>query len=130
MLSLAGTLVSYMPAFPFSASTFRILNRLDEGFAMLLRTQSPGSHGTGISVVSKTEKVRIKSLAEETRVAVVNATSDNSYAAATQEFSSDEDSEDDDRALEDDVEPYHDEISLSLGRVYKKTLEILGDDLI
>ena len=82
-------------------------------------------------MVSRTEKVRIKSLAEDTRVVVVNAASRTGPAAGTHEFSSDDDSEYDteDIDLDDDIGANHSGGSLSLGRVYQKTLEILGDEL-
>ena len=72
-------------------------------------------------MVSRTEKVRIKSLAEDTRVAVVNIASSNGHATAIQEISSDDDSDED--------EEHDDQIGPGLGRVYRRTLEILGDGL-
>ena len=130
LLSLAGMLVSYLPAFPFSVSIFRVLKKIDEGFASLLRTRPLDVHNTEESVVSRTEKVRIKSLIEETRVVLVNIASGSGLTNSTQDFSSDDDSETDEAEdLEDAVEMSQDGIGMGLGRVYKKTLEILGDEL-
>ena len=83
-----------------------------------------------------TEKVRIKSLIEETRVAAVNAASASGALSSFQDVSDMETyDEDSDTSLEpDDDQDTQDSgtlsIPLSLSRVYKKTLEILGDSLI
>ncbi|RVX66296.1 hypothetical protein B0A52_09727 [Exophiala mesophila] len=86
--------------------------------------------------LSMTEKVRIKSLIEETRVAAVNAASASGALSSFQDVSDMETyDEDSDTSLEpDDDQDTQDSgtlsIPLSLSRVYKKTLEILGDSLI
>lgn len=77
-----------------------------------------------------TEKVRIKSLVEETRVAAVRAASASGHGASLHEVS-EVDTEDDDDDQSDDVDETNDEsIPLGLARIYKRTLEILGDSLI
>lgn len=86
--------------------------------------------------VSMTEKVRIKSLIEETRVAAVNAASSSGVLTSVQDLSEvDSDDQDSDTTVEPDngqdaQQSRTFSIPLSLSRVYKKTLEILGDSLI
>lgn len=127
----------YSQAFPFSPSLFSIVARIDEGFASLLqpsalRDAEPLMHYT----VSMTEKVRIKSLIEETRVAAVNAASSSGVLTSVQDLSEvDSDDQDSDTTVEPDngqdaQQSRTFSIPLSLSRVYKKTLEILGDSLI
>ena len=84
-----------------------------------------------------TEKVRIKSLIEETRVAIVNVASSSGALTGVQDLS-DIDTEDEDESdtpIEGDDDTVSDHpralsIPLSLSRVYKRTLEILGDSLV
>jgi hypothetical protein len=111
LLSLAGLACSYLEAFAFSASVFPLTSKLDRAFSTLLQGQ-----------VSMTNKVRIKSLIEETRIAAVNA----SGQTGVQGDSDSEEEEDDD---DDDDDHQATSTSLALSRIYKKTLEILGDDL-
>lgn len=141
LLTLAGQVCSYLEAFPFSVSFFPLAGKIDQGFALLLQAANhdhPG--GSPPYHVSMTDKVRIKSLVEETRVAAVNAASASGYAASTADISeidSDEEDDDDDEANidSDDIAVREDEqlsastIPLKLSRVYKQTLEILGDSL-
>ncbi|KAK5048982.1 hypothetical protein LTR84_005404 [Exophiala bonariae] len=137
-LTLAGQICSYLEAFPFSTSFFPLAGKIDEGFASVLRAANNNSPGGSLPFnVSMTDKVRIKSLVEETRVAAVNAASASGYAAsapAISEIDSEDDDDDTDMG-DDDITVRTDEeldvlpISLRLSRVYKQTLEILGDSL-
>jgi Subunit 11 of the general transcription factor TFIIH len=84
--------------------------------------------------LSTTDKVRIKSLIEETRVVAVNCASSAGYSANDQDFSSDsEDEEDDDDRnrgnTEEGFSATEEEVGIELSRIYKRTLEILGDSL-
>jgi Subunit 11 of the general transcription factor TFIIH len=134
LLSLAGLLCSYMPAFPFSLSTFHLLKRLDQAFASLLR-----DHGNIDSVdsqrnlqhVSKTEEVRIKSLIEDTRVVAVQTATNSGHIAQIQDILSNEETEPDDSPADGttDLQEY-DDISIGISKIYKQTMEILGDSLV
>lgn len=82
-----------------------------------------------------TEKVRIKSLIEETRITAVNTASGSGYTESVQDISEteteDEDEEDPDEPEEGDYDQEDSmSISLRLSKVYKRTLEILGDSLV
>ncbi|KIY01911.1 uncharacterized protein Z520_02049 [Fonsecaea multimorphosa CBS 102226] len=129
LLSLAGLACSYLQAFRFSTSVFSLTSKIDQGFATLLQ---PTENGATMSYnVSMTEKVRIKSLIEETRVAAVNAASGSGHDARIIHDVSETETEDDDKDTEeDDDQPQNMSISLGLSRIYKRTLEILGDSLV
>ncbi|EEH18842.1 hypothetical protein PABG_01161 [Paracoccidioides brasiliensis Pb03] len=142
LITLAGLLNTYLPDFPFSArATFKLIRKFDAIFASLLlgedlQTGAPlpgfeGKHG----VVSMTEKVRIKSIAESARIIVVGA----------QENGDDEqygDDDEDDDGIDGDgdgrggeswgTEDFGDGLGrwdLESGRVYQRTIQILGDEL-
>ena len=73
----------------------------------------------------------MKSLVEETRITAVNCASSSGFYAGTQDLSSDEENSIDvDMTSDgDDAPPSTETVAVSLGRIYKKTLEILGDSL-
>ena len=78
MISLAVLVNSSLPDYPFSPrSTFRLLRKLDSVFASLLLGEDAESGAplpgfeTRRNVVSMTEKVRIKSIAETCRMVVM-----------------------------------------------------------
>ncbi|EAW20961.1 general transcription factor IIH subunit TFB6 family [Aspergillus fischeri NRRL 181] len=139
MISLAVLVNSYLPDFPFSPKpTFRLLRKLDSVFASLLLGEDVES-GAPLSgfennpnLISMTEKVRIKSIAETCRVAVVEAKeNDKSKAGEDDDHENPSDDEDED---EDGV--YGTEEYESIGRwemetakVYERTIELLGDEL-
>jgi len=82
-----------------------------------------------------TDKVRIKSLVEETRVAAVNAASASGHVATMEDLSeidTEDDHFEDGEPVQSDQEDQPDALAvpLKLSRVYKRTLEILGDSLI
>jgi hypothetical protein len=130
LLTLAGLFCSYMPAFPFSTSMFRLVKRLDEGFAYLLRSSQDqfASSNRSIYQVSTTDKVRIKSLAEETRVVAVEVASDN--AVELDESESEEDAYATTAVDAQEHEQETDHVSMSLSKIYRRTIEILGDSLV
>lgn len=120
-----------MPTFQFSTSIFRSLTKLDLAFVALLQPQGPSSPGPD-SNLSMTDKVRIKSLIEETRVAAVNCASLAGHSASIEDHSSDDasDRDDDERLFSEDGSPMNDEaLGMALAKVYKSSLEILGDSL-
>lgn len=118
----------------------RLLRKLDAIFASLLVGEDVES-GLALSgfertrkVVSMTEKVRIKSLAETARVAVVEARERNNDEDELEEEEEDEiDLDDDDD--DDDVfgtEDFHHgpgRWEMETARIYERTIQILGDEL-
>lgn len=134
-----------IPAFPASPrQLFRLLAKLDHAFASLLHGRDvetdeplPGFRaGRG---VSGTEKVRIKSLVERTRVCVVEVMSMGGYdeddeydADMTLDATSDEDL-DGDLVLdvEDDAAHVRDlqDWDMRIAKVFDKTLVELGDSM-
>jgi hypothetical protein len=120
LLTVAGLFCSYMQAFPFAGNVamFKLLKKLDEGFSSLLRFQiGDGYH------VTTTDKVRIKSLVEETRVVAVEVASETGHG----QMMDDEDSED---GEVDDDDEIPDQVSMSLSTIYRRTLDLLGDSLV
>ena len=149
LLSLALLLVNMLPELaPAPRPTFRLLRKLDHAFASLLQGRDidtdeplPG-FGSGPKVTG-TEKVRMKSLVERTRVVVTDVLSgadfeddtENSKAEQT-ETEDDEDynmgeTTDDDRM---DVEQRLDvddegEWDMEMAKVYDRTMVELGDTI-
>ena len=111
---------SYLADFPFSAAcTFALVEKLDFFFASLLLGNDAE---TGIllsgfasrrNVVSMTEKVRIKSIAETCRVTVVEV----------MERGNDDDDDDE----EEETGPS--KWQMEATRVYQRTIQLLGDEL-
>lgn len=135
LLTLAGQVCSYLQAFTFSTSFFALAGKIDEAFASLLQPPNNGNPGGFPPYhVSTTDKVRIKSLVEETRVAAVNAASASGHVASIEDSSEidTEDDDDDGTTVQNDEEEQSDTLAvpLKLSRVYKRTLEILGDSLV
>ncbi|KAK5207583.1 hypothetical protein LTR41_006627 [Exophiala xenobiotica] len=136
LLSLAGLACSYMPAFPFSPSLFYITAKIDRGFNSLLQASENGNNpATHAHRVSMTEKVRIKSLIEATRIMAVNVASSAGHSARISDLSEldteNEDEEDTDGTIEDHRDGTSGiSTSLGLSKIYKRTLEILGDSLL
>ncbi|CAK3943973.1 Hypothetical predicted protein [Lecanosticta acicola] len=141
---LVGNVVESMPAMP--ESLFRVLDKLDHAFASLLQGRDvdtgealPGF--TGGRAVSGTEKVRIRSLVERTRIKVVETfkRGDFEYEEPEKEETEDEDKMDTDTDLEgalvlegDDADAGEDEdesFDMSIARVYDRTMVELGDSL-
>jgi hypothetical protein len=139
---LLHAVVTAMP--PSPRSLFRLLGRLDHAFASLLQGRDvetgevlPGFEGRGR--ISGTEKVRIRSLVERTRVGAMEAFKRGEFeyedgdeidrrAAA----GNDEDTDMDDGllVLEGDGEEEVDESwNVQLSKVYDATIVELGDSL-
>ena len=135
LLQLAGLACSYLAAFPFSASVFLLMSKIDQGFATILQPSQNNKAETTISYkANMTEKVRIKSLIEETRIAAVNAVSSSGHAANVHVVSETETEEETNDKLDErdgnGGTGQNISVSLALSRVYERTLEILGDSLI
>ena len=138
LISLALLTTTMIPAFPASPrQMFRLLGKLDHAFASLLQGVDidtghalPGfrtSRG-----VSGTEKVRIKSLVERSRVCVVDV-------MAKGEFDEDDEAGQDD-PVESDLEgdlileevddmAEAEDWTLAVGKVYDRTLVEIGDTM-
>ncbi|KAI9722139.1 MAG: hypothetical protein M1828_004821 [Chrysothrix sp. TS-e1954] len=138
LLNIALLAVSYLPSFPPAPRTmFALLTKLDTAFASLLTGEDletgealPGMMGGLRKGLSATEKVRLKSLVEKTRVVVVEVMN-----AGEPEFEEDgaEDSIDDSDAMGNAGHLNFDEeegaFDMDVARVYDKTLVELGDTL-
>ncbi|KAI9754769.1 MAG: hypothetical protein M4579_004554 [Chaenotheca gracillima] len=139
LLSIALLLVTYLPSFPPSPkSMFRLLHKLDYAFSSLLQGQDfdsgttlPGfENGGGLN---NTQKVRIKSLVETTRVVVV----DVMRSSDEREEEMDGGDEEGDRTETEDTDASVDEgmqddgpdtWDMELARVYDRTIVQLGEN--
>ena len=134
---LLSTIVSGMP--PTPKSLFRVLGKLDRAFASLLqgRDVDTGEMLPGFESrrgVSGTEKVRIRSLVERTRISVMEAfkTGEFEYEDPEHEAETDRMDIDGELVLEGDaLEDDEDEESwdMQLARVYDLTVVELGDEI-
>lgn len=118
-----------MPAFPFTATIFPILGKIDQAFVSLLSLPVPAP-GTPAALhpPSKTDKVRIKSLTEEIRVTAVNAATKSGISADLDESSDDE--FDGQLPASNGAQTYGEpSMDAGFGRIFKGTIEILGDSL-
>lgn len=130
LLAVAGHFRSFMHSFPFVTTSFLLARKLDAAFSTLLSdaARSPEAHG-----ISTTDKVRIRSLAQETRLEMINIAAKTGFSVNSDD-QSDEDEDDEETDADDDLTDKGNEtsthsISLSLGQVYEKTMQILGADL-
>ena len=78
LLSLAGIVADYLPAFPFvEGPTIRIVDKMDQAFAILLSqgrsSAAPFASNENDHLVSITDRVRIRSVIETTRIIAVEA---------------------------------------------------------
>lgn len=139
---LVSTVVQGMP--PTPKSLFRLLNKLDHAFASLLQGRDvetgerlPGfAGGRG---VSGTEKVRIRSLVERTRLNVIEAFKRGEFEqdATFEEATADEDKMDSgtdgelvlEGAENETADELDDSWDMQLARVYDRTIVELGDSL-
>ena len=137
LLSLAGLLCSYLPAFPFAPTpTFRIARKFDAAFVFLLHGASVADfldEQSKLYEVSTTDKVRIKSLVSATRVTAFEVAESSGYSPYVDDTADEDDADEDDEPQESPEEGKldcsHDQVSISLSRMYQRTLEILGDNL-
>ena len=139
LLSLALLVTNYLPSFPPSPRmTFRLLHKLDMTFSSLLQGRDvdsgdllPGFEtGRGLST---TQKVRIKSLVERTRVIVVEVMrggepmeEDESDGAEDRD---DDDDNDNEEADMNDIEEEVGQWEMEIAKVYDRTLVELEDTL-
>lgn len=114
----------------------RLLKKLDAIFASLLAGEDVESGGalsgfeTTRKVVSMTEKVRIKSLAETARVAVVEAREmEEEEDEMDLDEDDDDDNDDDDVFGTEDFQPGPGRWEMEAARIYERTIQLLGDEL-
>lgn len=136
-----STIVASMP--PTPKSLFKVIGKLDHAYASLLqgRDVDTGEALPGFSGrrgVSGTEKVRIRSLVERTRVGVMEAFKRGEFEYEEPEVVEVEDEDrmdtdtDGELVLEggDDLDEEEDESwDMSLAKVYDRTIVELGDSL-
>lgn len=131
---LVTTVVGAMP--PMPKSLFRLVGKLDHAFASLLQGRDvdtgealPGFEGR--RGVSGTEKVRVRSLVERTRVGVMEAFKKGEFEFEKPEEDEDGMDLDGELVLEGDgVEDEEDDSwDMQLARVYDRTVVELGDSL-
>lgn len=133
---LLTTVVSAMP--PTPRSLFAVLGKLDHAFASLIQGRDvdtgevlPGFSGR--KGVSGTEKVRIRSLVERTRVGVVEAFKKGEFEFEEAEEVEDRMDTDSDveggLVLENGDDDEDDSWDMQLARVYDRTIVELGGDL-
>ncbi|KAF2666600.1 hypothetical protein BT63DRAFT_457549 [Microthyrium microscopicum] len=146
LLSIALLTVDFLPSFPPSpTATFRLLNRLDVAFASLIQGQNveTGERLPGFErgpAVSTTQKIRIKSLVERTRMTAIRVLGPSGGTdISVQEESMDVDTETDyaDFGFESDDEDEDDELDdhdigrreMGIARIYDRTVVELGEVL-
>ncbi|KAF6226253.1 hypothetical protein HO133_009119 [Letharia lupina] len=145
LLTIALTSCTCLAPFPFSPRpTFHLLHKLDMAFYSLLQGANAetgeilsGFEG-GRGKLSTTEKVRMRSLVERTRVAAVevagkggSVTDTESVAQSSMETEDDftTDNDEDDIMEEMQVNGNHGRWEMEIARVYEKTIVELGVSL-
>ncbi|KAF2812845.1 uncharacterized protein BDZ99DRAFT_517155 [Mytilinidion resinicola] len=141
LLSIALLLTEFLPSFPAApGSMFGLLEKLDQAFAALLVGRDPetGEVLPGIAArgVSTTEKIRMKSLVERTRVVVVEVMA-RRHGGGGEETDVDDGAMDVDVDTEEDGEgrwgegegDEEDEWEMAIGRVYEQTIGELGESV-
>lgn len=137
---LLQTIVSSMP--PSPKALFGVLGKMDHAFASLAQGRDvntgaplPGSSETK-TLLSGTEKVRIRSVVDRTRVAAFQAFKGESFDHEVEEVDEGEDrmETDDETGLviedpDQDMDTESDSWDMQLARVYDQTMVELGDSL-
>ncbi|KAG8533687.1 uncharacterized protein KY384_001428 [Bacidia gigantensis] len=142
-LTIALTTTNALSPFQFSPrATFLLLKRLDAAFSSLLRgvnvetgEQLPGIRGKR-GRPSITESIRLKSIVERTRVAIVEAAgkgesvTDGGNESGTDYDAMTDDDFDDDMTMQDlSIEDEDDRWEMEIARVYERTVTELGSIL-
>ena len=141
LISLALLTTTMIPAFPAAPRPlFRLLSKLDHAFASLLqgRDLDTGEPLPGFSMrrgVSGTEKVRIKSLVERTRVSAVEVMSRGDFEEddeEEEESAAESDMDGDlilEQAIDTDDDAEEKNWDMQVAKVYDKTLVELGETM-
>ena len=142
LLTIALTSCTCLAPFPFSPRpTFQLLHKLDLAFFSLLQGANaetgeilPGFQG-GRGKLSTTEKVRMRSLVERTRVAAVEVAGRGASLTDTESVARSDTEREDDFTTDNDeddimegmrVDGNHGRWEMEVARVYEKTIEELG----
>lgn len=134
LLSLAGLIADYMPAFPFSEGpTIRLLDKMDQAFAILLSrrrdpTSSIATDGNGY-VVSVTDRVRIRSVIESTRMVAIETSAKRNPPDDGEDVPGSLDTDYEEIDSNDGNRHHRDSLNMSISRIYERSLSILGDGL-
>lgn len=133
---LLSSVVASMP--PSPRALFRVLGKMDRAFASLLQGRDvetgealPGL--TGGRGISGTEKVRVRSLVERTRVSVMEAFKRGEFEEDVVEdeegLETDEELVLEGGGMEDDEDEDEESWDMQLAKVYDRTVVELGDSL-
>lgn len=143
LLTIALTLINYLPSFSFAPRpTFHLLHKLDLAFSSLLQGMSietgdllPGFQGAR-GKLSTTEKVRMKGLVERTRITVVEVAGNGGSVTENERMAQSHDDTEDDLMTDNDdmmddleVNGNHGRWEMEIARVYEKTIVELGVSL-
>lgn len=135
MLSLAGMLIDFLPAFPFvEGPTIRMVDKLDQAFAILLLRKSDLVDSAAVTkdenLVSVTDRVRIRSVIGSTRIIAIEAARNRSASADVQDVSEIfADTDDDSSTPADQHRQDRESLNMSISKMYERSLGILGDSL-
>jgi hypothetical protein len=140
LLTIASLVTNALPAFPAAPkATFRVLDKLDLAFASLLQGRhiETGETLSGFSSgrkVSGTEKVRMKSIVDQTRVIVMDVIV-NSNGGKEEEGEDDETvymetgDEMEDVEQEQEYSEDYGEREMGVAKIYDRTVVELGDTI-
>jgi hypothetical protein len=133
LLNIAGSVNTYLPAFPPSPkSTFRLLRKLDHAFSSLLKGEDsdtgeilPGFERGMRGGMSKTDMVRCKGLVETARVLIVDVMNkepelDEGIVESGVEIDLEEDAE---------MDADNQKFEMDVAGVYEQTIMQLGEQL-
>lgn len=130
LLSIAGSVNTYLPAFPPSPkSTFGLLRKLDHAFSSLLKGEDsdtgellPGFERGMRAGMSKTDMVRCKGLVEATRVLIVDVMNKEPDSVGDMDENDGETDLEEDSGM--DIEEL--KVEMDVARVYEQTIVQLG----
>jgi Subunit 11 of the general transcription factor TFIIH len=133
LLNIAGSVNTYLPAFPPSPKlTFGLLRKLDHAFSSLLRGEDsttgeilPGFERGIRGGMSKTDMVRCKGLVEATRVLVVDVMNKEPELDENMEMDDAETDLEDDPTMDIEEQKFE----MDVARVYEQTIVQLGERL-
>ncbi|KAF7506995.1 hypothetical protein GJ744_011019 [Endocarpon pusillum] len=135
LLSLAGLIAEFLPSFPFNEGpTMHLVDKMDQAFAILLSQRKdstvPFASDASNQLVSVTDRVRIRSVIESTRVIAVEASTKDRASADTQDASEGfTESEYEELTSADSNVQSRNSLNMSISRMYERSLSILGDSL-
>ncbi|KAF2401826.1 hypothetical protein EJ06DRAFT_555462 [Trichodelitschia bisporula] len=135
LLTIASLVVQFLPGFtPAPKTTLKLLDKLDLVFASLLRGRHAETDEELPScqdgrAVSGTEKVRIKSLVEQTRRCIMETLSKADEVEDEEEEEVWNETVDEMDTNEPEISEEDMERELRIGQVYERTLSELGDVL-